>query len=55
MGCCQEPIREGGAVPEWPYPVRYGRRREVAADVLVAGAGVDHWLAACTNPRPPAG
>jgi succinate dehydrogenase/fumarate reductase flavoprotein subunit len=82
VGSWHELVRE--AAPPWPYPVRYGSERQLAADVLVAGggiagchaaiaaaragarvvvlekgavkwggnggAGVDHWLAACTNP-----
>ena len=35
-----EVIRERGAVPEWPYPIRYGVKNEVTADVLVLGGGL---------------
>jgi succinate dehydrogenase/fumarate reductase flavoprotein subunit len=78
-------MQKGDPVPEWPYPVRYGKETRISADVLVlgggiagchaaisaaragasvvmvekghsrrsgqGGAGVDHWQAACTNPR----
>ncbi len=27
-------------LPRWPYPIRYGREREVHTDVLVLGGGI---------------
>lgn len=84
MTTWHEYVRRHGAVPPWPYPIRYGEERILRADVLVVGggiagchaainarragatvvvlekeaakwsgnggAGVDHWLSACTNP-----
>ena len=77
-------IQKNPTSPEWPYPIRYDKEREISTDVLVigggiagchaainaarknvkvtvlekgmtkwsgaGGAGVDHWLGACTNP-----
>jgi succinate dehydrogenase/fumarate reductase flavoprotein subunit len=33
-------IQQSGALPEWPYPIRYGEVKEVISDVLVIGGGV---------------
>ena len=79
-----EYAQENEAIPEWPYPIRYGEENVLSTDVLVlgggiagchaainarrkgvevivvdkgatkwsgnGGAGIDHWLSACTNP-----
>lgn len=84
MSSWKDYLQSTGAVPEWPYRIRYGKERLIQADVLVlgggiagchaainaarrgakvvvvekgavkrsgaGGAGVDHWLGACTNP-----
>jgi succinate dehydrogenase/fumarate reductase flavoprotein subunit len=34
-----EYVNETGKVPEWPYPVNYGKENTVEADVLVVGGG----------------
>jgi succinate dehydrogenase/fumarate reductase flavoprotein subunit len=36
----QEYIREDGTVPEWPYPIRYGKENEITSDVLIIGGGI---------------
>lgn len=33
-------IQSGSALPEWPYPVRYGKENIVATDVLILGNGI---------------
>lgn len=38
MADYQELIKKG--VPEWPYPVNYGKENEVSTDVLVIGGGI---------------
>ncbi|MFC1991364.1 FAD-dependent oxidoreductase [Chloroflexota bacterium] len=38
MSIYQDPLIEN--VPEWPYPVNYGKDNEVDADVLVIGGGI---------------
>jgi succinate dehydrogenase/fumarate reductase flavoprotein subunit len=40
MSTWHEYVQQTGKVPEWPYPVNYGKVNEVAADVLVIGGGV---------------
>jgi succinate dehydrogenase/fumarate reductase flavoprotein subunit len=40
MTIWHEYVQRGGKLPEWPYPVRYGKVNEIAADVLVIGGGV---------------
>ena len=84
MTTWHEFVQRTAAVPEWPYPIRYGEESVLSADVLIlgggiagchaainarrkgvkvvvlekgatkwsgnGGAGVDHWLSACTNP-----
>lgn len=77
-------MQKNPTIPEWPYPIRYGKEKHIDTDVLIlgcgiagshaaisaarkgvkvavvekgmakrsgaGGAGVDHWLGACTNP-----
>jgi len=38
MSSYQEPA--GKSIPEWPYPVNYGKENEVSADVLIIGGGI---------------
>ena len=33
-------VRGGEAPPRWPYPIRYGTRTVITADVLVLGGGI---------------
>jgi succinate dehydrogenase/fumarate reductase flavoprotein subunit len=40
MATWHEYVQETGTVPEWPYPVNYGKVNEVDTDVLVIGGGV---------------
>jgi len=40
MSSWQEFIQRDAPIPEWPYPVRYGKEYEVVGDVLVLGGGV---------------
>ncbi|MDR0839551.1 MAG: FAD-dependent oxidoreductase [Oscillospiraceae bacterium] len=35
-----EYVNKTGKVPEWPYPVSYGKENVVEADVLIVGGGV---------------
>ena len=46
-----EIIRERGAVPEWPYPIRYGVENEITADILVLGGGLAGCHAAINAAR----
>jgi len=84
MTTWHEYIQASSSVPDWPYPILYGKETTHRTDVLIlgggiagchaainarrrgvkvlvaektatkwsgnGGAGVDHWLAACTNP-----
>ena len=40
MTTWHEYVQRNGKVPEWPYPVDYGKVNEVVSDVLVIGGGV---------------
>jgi succinate dehydrogenase/fumarate reductase flavoprotein subunit len=40
MTTWHEYIQRSGSLPEWPYPIDYGKVREVTSDVLVIGGGV---------------
>jgi len=40
MAGWHEFIQRDAPVPEWPYPVNYGRENEVECDVLIIGGGV---------------
>ena len=44
-------IHKGDPVPEWPYPVRYGKETRVSADVLVLGGGIAGCHAAISAAR----
>jgi succinate dehydrogenase/fumarate reductase flavoprotein subunit len=50
MSIWHEYVQREGTVPEWPYPVNYGKVNEIASDILVAGgglAGVRAAISAC--------
>jgi len=44
-------VERGEPVPEWPYPVRYGKETRLSADVLVLGGGIAGCHAAITAAR----
>ncbi len=44
-------VQRKGAVPEWPYPVNYGKVNEIVTDVLVIGGGVAGCRAAISAAR----
>jgi succinate dehydrogenase/fumarate reductase flavoprotein subunit len=51
MSTWHDYVQRTGALPEWPYPVNYGKVNEVAADVLVIGGGVAGCRAAIAAAR----
>jgi succinate dehydrogenase/fumarate reductase flavoprotein subunit len=44
-------IEKGQPVPEWPYPVRYGKETRVSTDVLILGGGIAGCHAAISAAR----
>ena len=44
-------MQKGDPVPEWPYPVRYGKETRISADVLVLGGGIAGCHAAISAAR----
>jgi succinate dehydrogenase/fumarate reductase flavoprotein subunit len=40
MATWHEYVQKNGKVPDWPYPINYGKVNEVVSDVLVIGGGV---------------
>jgi len=50
MTTWHEYVQSNGKVPEWPYPVNYGKVNEVVTDVLIIGGGVA-GLQAAINAR----
>jgi succinate dehydrogenase/fumarate reductase flavoprotein subunit len=46
MATWHEYVQKSGKVPDWPYPVDYGKVNEVDTDVLVIGGGVAGMQAA---------
>jgi succinate dehydrogenase/fumarate reductase flavoprotein subunit len=40
MSIWHEYVQRDGKVPEWPYPVNYGKVNELFSDVLVVGGGL---------------
>ncbi|MCJ7604639.1 MAG: FAD-dependent oxidoreductase [Dehalococcoidales bacterium] len=40
MTTWHEYVQRNGKIPEWPYPVNYGKVNEVVSDVLIIGGGV---------------
>jgi succinate dehydrogenase/fumarate reductase flavoprotein subunit len=51
MSTWHEYVQKTGKVPEWPYPVNYGKMNEILADVLVIGGGVAGLQAAINAAR----
>lgn len=51
MSTWHEYVQRNGKVPEWPYPVNYGRMNEVVSDVLIIGGGVAGLQAAINAAR----
>jgi succinate dehydrogenase/fumarate reductase flavoprotein subunit len=51
MSTWHEYVQRSGKVPEWPYPINYGKTNEVATDVLVIGGGVAGLQAAINAAR----
>lgn len=51
MTTWHEYVQRNGKVPEWPYPVNYGKTNEVVTDVLVIGGGVAGCRAAISAAR----
>jgi succinate dehydrogenase/fumarate reductase flavoprotein subunit len=51
MTTWHEYVQRKGSVPEWPYPLRYGKVKEVNSDVLVIGGGVAGCRAAIAAAR----
>jgi succinate dehydrogenase/fumarate reductase flavoprotein subunit len=46
MATWHEYVQKSGKVPDWPYPINYGKVNEVVTDVLVIGGGVAGMQAA---------
>ena len=36
MTTWHEYVQETGSIPEWPYPIRYGKERIISTDVPVS-------------------
>ncbi len=51
MSTWHDYVQRNGALPEWPYPVNYGKVNEVVSDVLVIGGGVAGLQAAINAAR----
>jgi succinate dehydrogenase/fumarate reductase flavoprotein subunit len=51
MTVWQDYVQESGKLPEWPYPVNYGKENEIASDVLIIGGGVAGCHAAISAAR----
>jgi succinate dehydrogenase/fumarate reductase flavoprotein subunit len=51
MPTWNEYVEVNGAVPEWPYPIRYEKESEIVSDVLVVGGGVAGCHAAISAAR----
>lgn len=46
MSTWHDYVQRSGKIPEWPYPVNYGKVNEIVSDVLVIGGGVAGMRAA---------
>ncbi len=44
-------VQRNGSLPEWPYPVNYGKVNEIVSDVLVIGGGLAGCRAAISAAR----
>jgi succinate dehydrogenase/fumarate reductase flavoprotein subunit len=51
MTTLHEYMQQSGTVPEWPYPINYGKVNEVTSDVLVIGGGVAGCRAAISSAK----
>ncbi len=51
MPTWQEYLEKKGHMPEWPYPMNYGREQEIDTDVLVIGGGIAGCWAAISAAR----
>jgi succinate dehydrogenase/fumarate reductase flavoprotein subunit len=51
MSTWHEYVQKTGKIPEWPYPVNYGKMNEIVSDVLVIGGGVAGLQAAINAAR----
>ncbi len=51
MSTWHEYVQKTGRLPEWPYPVNYGKTNEIVSDVLVIGGGVAGLQAAINAAR----
>jgi succinate dehydrogenase/fumarate reductase flavoprotein subunit len=51
MSTWHEYVQQKGTLPEWPYPINYGKVNEVVSDVLIIGAGVAGCRAAIAAAR----
>ena len=51
MTTWHEYVQQKGTLPEWPYPLRYGKVSEVVSDVLVIGGGLAGCRAAIAAAR----
>jgi NADPH-dependent 2,4-dienoyl-CoA reductase/sulfur reductase-like enzyme len=51
MSAWHEYVQSKGTLPEWPYPINYGKMNEVMSDVLVIGGGVAGLQAAISAAR----
>jgi len=46
-----EYVQREGTLPEWPYPIHYGKENEIPTDVLILGGGVAGCHAAISAAR----
>jgi succinate dehydrogenase/fumarate reductase flavoprotein subunit len=44
-------VHEQGDLPDWPYPIQYGKEQEIECDVLVLGGGIGGCWAAISAAR----
>ncbi len=44
-------VIEQGSLPDWPYPIRFGKEQEIEVDVLVVGGGIAGCWAAIAAAR----
>ncbi len=44
-------LKEHGRAPDWPYPIRFDKEREIETDVLVIGGGIAGCWAAISAAR----
>lgn len=51
MSTWHEYVQRTGKIPEWPYPINYGKVNEIVSDVLVIGGGVAGMQAAINAAR----